>query len=263
MMQLIDTHVHLHWSSFDADRDAVIARAEDAGVVAIVTLATDLASSHRAIELAGRYPIVYAGVGIHPTDVAKATPEQLQEVAELSRHPKVVAIGEIGMDFYWDTSTAALQERFFRAQLEFAAETDLPVVIHNRRAGEAIWSVLEQVPELSLRGVFHCFSEDVSYAQRVLERGFHISFAGNLTYKKNAPVDAARAIPLERLLLETDSPFIPPVPFRGRRNEPAHVKLIAEKHAQIRALPVETVCQVTTDNACRLFALRPAAFKAL
>lgn len=255
-MELIDTHAHLQWHKFDDDREAVIARAEEAGVVAIVTLATDLQTSHDVIGLADKYPIVYAGVGIHPTDVAAAKFSDLQEIAELARHPKVVAIGETGMDFYWDTTTGELQEKFFLAQLELSSELDLPVVIHNREAGQAILRVLARVPDLPLKGVFHCFGESVEYAQIVLARGFHISFTGNLTYKKSTLPDIAKAIPLDRLLLETDSPFMAPAPKRGKRNEPAFVQYIAEKHAELRALPLRTICEATTATARKLFALR-------
>jgi TatD DNase family protein len=254
-MQLIDTHAHLQWPKFDEDRDEVVARAEETGVVAIVTLATDLQTSHKAIELAKKYPLVYAGVGIHPTDVAKAKFEQLQEIAELAKHPKVVAIGETGMDFYRDKTTGVVQEKFFLAQLEMSVELDLPVVIHNREAGQAILKVLEKMPDLLLKGVFHCFGEDVEYVQKVLDRGFHISFTGNLTYKKSPLPEIAKAIPLDRLLLETDSPFMAPVPKRGKRNEPSCVRYIAEKHAEIRGLSVEEICCVTTANARELFGI--------
>ncbi|MFQ5629437.1 MAG: TatD family hydrolase, partial [bacterium] len=175
MLQLIDTHAHLQWPKFDDDRDDVVARAQDAGVAAIVTLATDLETSHKAIALAEKYPLVYAGVGIHPTDVAQAKFAHLQEIAELASHPKVVAIGETGMDFYWDKTTGEIQEKFFLAQLEMSIELDLPVVVHNREAVSAILTVLEKIPDLPLKGVFHCFGENIDYAQKVLDRGFHIS----------------------------------------------------------------------------------------
>lgn len=254
-MQIIDTHAHLQWPKYDDDRDEVVARAEEAGVVSIVTLATDLQTSHKVIELAEKYQIVYAGVGIHPTDVAKAKFEHLQEIIELAKHPKVVAIGETGMDFYWDKTTGEIQEKFFLAQLEMSVELNLPVVIHNREAGQAILKVLEKVPDLPLKGVFHCFGENIAYAQKVLDRDFHISFTGNLTYKKSSLPEISKAVPIDRLLLETDCPFMAPVPMRGKRNEPAYVKFIAEKHAEIRGLSVEEVCRATTANAHELFGI--------
>ncbi|RMD95325.1 MAG: TatD family deoxyribonuclease, partial [Calditrichaeota bacterium] len=189
---------------------------------------------------------------------AQAGPNDLKEIEHLARQPKVVAIGEIGMDFYWETETRQVQENIFLQQLELAAALNLPVVIHNRKAGQAILQVLDQVADLPLRGVFHCFSEDETYAQQVLQRGFHISFTGNLTYKKSTLPGIAKEIPLERILLETDSPFMPPVPKRGKRNEPAFVRYIAEKHAEIRQLALEEVAAVTTKNARALFKLPPA-----
>lgn len=254
-MQLIDTHTHLQWPKFDEDRDAVIERAREAGVAAMLTLATDLTTSYRVIELAERHPDVFAAVGIHPTDAVKAGPDDLARIAELARHPKVVAIGETGMDFYWDKTTGAVQEQLFRAQLELGAQLDLPVVVHNREAGPAILQVLAKAAGLPMRGVFHCFGEDHDYARRVLDYGFHISFTGNITYKNNGLAAVAQVIPLERLLLETDSPFMAPVPHRGQRNEPAYVRYVAEKHAEIRRVPLTEIAAATTANARELFRL--------
>lgn len=252
-LTLVDTHAHLQFDQFDTDRDEVITRAQAAGVQAILTLATDRASCDQVIALAEKYDCVFAAVGIHPTDVAAAKPQDFVDLQELAAHPKVVAIGEIGMDFYRDASTAEIQERAFLQQLELAAEVDLPVVIHNRSAGAAIMQALDKVKHLPLRGVFHCFTESAEYAEEVLRRGFHISFTGNLTYKKSMLPEIARCVPLDRLLLETDSPFMAPVPKRGKRNEPAFVTWIAEKHAESRGMPVEEIGQETSRNAVGLF----------
>lgn len=254
--ELIDTHAHLQWDSFDADRDEVVARAAQAGVTAIITLATDLASSREVLRLAEKYALVFAAVGIHPTEVQDAKEQDLQEIRELAAHPKVVAIGETGMDFYWDQSTAAIQEHFFLAQMRLAAELDLPVVIHNRAAGPAILQVLEKAGELPLRGVFHCFGEDPAYAEMVLGRGFHISFTGNITYKRSELPAVSTAVPLDRLLLETDSPFLAPAPKRGKRNEPAHIVHIAEKHAELRGVALAEIGRRTSENAKKLFRLQ-------
>mgnify|MGYP005725232519 CR=1 FL=1 len=253
LLDLIDTHAHLQWHKFDDDRDEVIARAADAGVTKIVTLATDLASSRRVLELAEQYEMVYAAVGIHPTDAAQAGVNDLNEIQKLAAHPKVVAIGETGMDFYWDKTTGEIQEKSFIRQMEMSVELNLPVVVHNRDAGAAILSALAKVPDLPLKGVFHCFGEDLVYAQKVMDRGFYISFTGNLTYKKSALPEIAGRIPLDKLLLETDSPFLPPVPKRGKRNEPAFVKYIAEKHAEIRGCSFEDIARITSSNASQLF----------
>ncbi len=254
-MELIDTHCHLQFDAFDADRDEVVQRARDAGVQAIVTLATDLSSCSKVLELAETYPDVYAGVGIHPTDVAIYREADVERIRELAKHPRVVAIGEIGMDFYWDRSTADLQRRFFLWQLELAADLNLPVVIHNRRAGSAILDVLNELGALPVKGVFHCYSEGKQYASEVLERGFYISFTGNITYSKSKWPEISKVVPLERLLLETDSPFMTPVPHRGKRNEPAFVKHISEKHAAIREMDINEIAMMTSANARSLFNL--------
>ena len=254
-MELIDTHLHLQLEHFDEDRDVVVERALAAGVTRMITLATDLKTSEQVIALAERYESVFAAVGVHPTDVHKAAGRDYYEIADLSSHEKVVAIGEIGMDFYWDTSHAREQERAFQLQLEMAADLGLPVAIHNRDAGEAILKVLDFVGDGLPQGVFHCFAENGDYARTVLDKGFHISFTGNLTYKKSELPQVAAEVPLERLLLETDSPFLAPVPKRGKRNEPAYVSYIAEKHAEVRNMSIEVLAAATTANAEKLFAL--------
>jgi len=252
---LVDSHCHLQIEQFDADRDQVIERAREAGVCAIITLATDLATSRQVIALAEQYDMVYAAVGIHPTEAAAAGADDLVEIARLAEHPKVVAIGESGMDLYWDTSTEAIQEQFFIRQIELAVEHDLPIVIHNRNAGAAVLRALDNVPHLPVRGVFHCFSEDTDYAREVLRRGFHVSFTGNLTYKKSTLPEVAAMVPLNRLLLETDSPFLAPVPKRGKRNEPAFVQYIAEKHAEIRGVSAQAIAGATRQTANELFGI--------
>jgi len=250
---MIDTHCHLQWEKFNTDRDAVMQRAADAGVTRMITLATNLATSYQVIELAEKYPCVYAGVGIHPTDAVDAGPDDLAEIERLAAHPKVVAIGETGMDFYWDASGRDVQEHFFREHLKLSSKLNMPVIVHNREAGKAIMHVVSSMNDTPLKGVFHCFAEDKAYADAVLRNNFHISFTGNITYKKSNLPEVSRHVPVDRLLLETDSPFLPPVPYRGRRNEPAFVKNIAEKHAEIRGLPVSELCAHTTENAERLF----------
>lgn len=250
---LIDTHVHLQWNKFDEDRGEVIQRAIDAGVEKILTLATDLNSSYRVIELAEHYDAVYAAVGIHPTDAKDAGKNDLDQIADLSSHPKVVAIGETGMDLYWEKESIAAQEYHFRQQMQLAVEKDLPIVIHNRDAGQATLDVLYGFANRKLRGVFHCFAEDQQYAEKVLQLGFYISFTGNITYKKSNLPEVSLIVPLDRLLLETDSPFLAPVPKRGKRNEPAFVQHIAAKHADIRGLSHDEIVEKTGDNARHLF----------
>ncbi|MDZ7291088.1 MAG: TatD family hydrolase [candidate division KSB1 bacterium] len=251
----VDTHAHLQLSDFDADRDEVIRRAFDAGVDKIIVVSTDIASSRQSLQLAEKFSGVYAAVGFHPTDCGKATDHDFALIADLAHHPKVVAIGEIGLDFYWKNVPPEIQQRAFVRQLHLAKELGKPVIIHNRDAGAAILQALQQAGSDHLAGVFHCFSENLEYAQRVLALGCHISFTGNLTYKKSMLPEVAAQVPLERLLLETDAPFMTPVPHRGKRNEPAFAVHIAEKLADIKKIPVAAVAQQTTLNATRLFGL--------
>jgi TatD DNase family protein len=255
----IDTHAHLQISHFDADREAVIQRAFEAGVEKIIVVSTDAASSRQSLQLAEKYPGLFAAVGIHPTDCGKATDEDFAVIAELARHPKAVAIGEIGLDFYWKPFSQETQQRAFIRQLHLAQELRKPVIIHNREAGAAILQTLHNAGINHLSGVFHCFSENGEYVQRVLAFGCYISFTGNLTYKKSTLPDVAAQVPLERLLLETDAPFMAPMPHRGKRNEPAYTVHIAEKLAEIKKLPMEEVARQTTENALQLFKLSAEA----
>ena len=251
----IDTHAHLQLSHFDADRDEMIQRAFDAGVEKIIVVSTDVASSRQSLDLAERFAGLYAAVGIHPTDCAAATENDFALITALARHPKVVAIGEIGMDFYWKPFSLEAQQRAFVRQLHLARELNKPVIIHNREAGAAILQILRDAGINTLSGVFHCFSENVDYAQQVLALGCHISFTGNLTYKKSLLPDVAVNVPLEKIMLETDAPFMAPVPHRGQRNEPAYTVPIAAKLAEIKKIPLVEVARQTTANAVRLFKL--------
>jgi TatD DNase family protein len=252
---LIDTHAHLQLAHFDEDRDAVLQRALDSGVAKIITIGTDLASSRQAIALAERYNGVFAAVGIHPTDCGNATEADYEEIRKLAQHPRVVAIGEIGLDFYWKDVAPEPQRRAFVRQLTLAREMNKPVIIHNREAGEAILQTLREENIHELRGVFHCFSENAEFARRVLDLGSYISFTGNLTYKKSILPEVAAQIPLDRIMVETDAPFMAPVPHRGKRNEPAYVAQIAAKLAEIKKLPAAEIARITAENADRLFGL--------
>jgi TatD DNase family protein len=256
-----DTHCHLTAEQFDADRDAVIQRAIDAGVTRMLTLATDVASSRAAIELAERFANVYAAVGIHPESVTQVETGDLRLLAEFAGHPKVIAIGEIGLDFYWDKTTADLQQTFFEKQLELAAELALPVCIHDRDAHAKIIETLGNFSRRAApsamhapRGVLHAFSGGVEMARAAFDLGYFVSFGGPITFKNNKQSPALiRALPLDKILLETDSPYLTPHPFRGKRNEPAHVKLIAQQIAMLHGLSIEQVAAQTTHNAFELF----------
>ncbi len=255
LASLIDTHAHLQLNHFDADRDAAIQRAHAAGVTAIICISTDVASSRAAIALAEQHTQVYAAVGIHPNDCAATSDDDLKQIAELAQHPKVVAIGETGMDDYWKTVPLPKQAEVFVRQLDLAAQLNKPIIIHNREAGAAIMDTLRAHGVSKLMGVFHCFSEDWNYAEQVLNLGCHVSFTGNLTYKKSKLPEVAKQIPLERIMLETDSPYMTPAPHRGKRNEPAYTVHIAEKLAEIKSVSFAEVCARTTQNAVALFGL--------
>jgi len=252
---MVDTHSHLQLEHFDADRPQVISNAREAGVVAIIVVGTDVSSSRAAIDLAERHPEIYAAVGIHPNDCTETSVRDLAQIAMLAQHGKVVAIGEIGLDNYWKKATPEIQREVFVRQIRMAEQMGKPVIIHNREAGQDILQTLEGEGINQVFGVFHCFAEDEAYSERVLSLGAHISFTGNLTYKKSPLPSVAREIPLDRLLLETDSPFMAPVPLRGKRNEPAQVRLIAEKLAEIKGVRLQEICERTTENAARLFQL--------
>lgn len=259
---LIDTHTHLHDAKFDADREAVIQRMREAGVVAAVTIGTDLAASRAAVELAAWYPDIWATVGVDPHEAAGFTADTLAALRELAESPHVVAIGEIGLDYYWDKAPRPVQAQVFEEQLALARELELPVVIHNRDAHADTLAILRNWaadhPWRGQRplGVLHCFSGDGAMALEAVELGFFISLAGPVTFKNaKRPVAVAREVPLEALVIETDAPYLSPHPFRGQRNEPARVRLIAERIAEIRGIPFTDVAQATTTNACRLFKL--------
>jgi TatD DNase family protein len=271
-LTLVDTHAHLDFSKFDADRPAVIERAKAAGVAAIVNVGTDPASSRQAVGLADRYDSIYAAVGMHPHDAKKLDGAALAELRDLARHPKVVAIGEIGLDYYRNLSPPDVQRRAFQAQLAWAAKLGKPVVIHDRDAHDEILEVLtgwaaslKNSPLAGQLGVLHTFSGDLVMAERALDLGFYISISGPVTYKNARQLpDIVRALPLERLLVETDCPFLAPHPYRGKRNEPAYVHLVAERIAVLRGMPFEELAEATTANAQRLFGfdVGRSAFKA-
>jgi TatD DNase family protein len=260
-LTLVDTHAHLDFSKFDADREAVVERARAAGVAAIVNVGTDLTSSQRAVRLAERYGGIYAAVGVHPHDAKRLDGATLAELRELAQHPKVVAVGEIGLDFYRDLSPRDVQRRAFQAQLAWAAKLGTPVVIHDRDAHDEILEVLSDwaagqrhSPLAGRLGVLHTFSGDLSMAEQAIDLGFYLSIAGPVTYKNARQLpDIVRALPIDRLLVETDCPFLAPHPHRGKRNEPAHVRLVAERIAELKGMSLDALARATTANAQHLF----------
>jgi TatD DNase family protein len=257
---LIDSHAHLDFNDFRDDLDAVLKRAAEAGVTHVVTVGIDVASSRRCIELARKYPNVFATVGIHPHDAEKATDNDWKEFEKLLSEPKVVAIGETGLDFYRNHSSPAAQEKAFLRQLELARERCLPVVIHCREAHEKCMPILRRELSMAggrgseLRGVMHCFSGDAGVAAETLDLGLLISFAGPITYPSANKLRAvAKTIPIDGLLVETDCPYLAPQSVRGKRNEPANVRRVAEELAGVHGHSFEDIARITTMNARRLF----------
>ncbi len=253
VLDLFDTHLHLDDDAFASDAEAVLARARAAGVLGFVTVGTSLPSCHRAVALADRHPDVHAAVAIHPHNAADATPEALDELAALARHPRVVAIGETGLDYYRNFAPREAQMSAFRAHLRLAHERDLPVIVHNRNAAAEVMRVLDEAA--SPRVIMHCFSGSLELAGTCLDRGYFLGLGGPVTYRNARAVDVARFVPPDRLLLETDAPYLPPEPHRGRRNEPAYLPLIAWAIAHARGVSAGTVGELTTVNARTIFRL--------
>ncbi len=253
---LIDSHAHIYYSDYAADFDGMLQRAADAGVAAILVVGTDLKSSRESVELAEKYPQLYASVGIHPHDAEGVTDACYDQIRDLARSSsKVVAIGEIGLDFYRDRSPRPDQERVFRTFLRMAHELDKPVIIHDRDAHRQVLDCLRE--ESSQRGVLHCFSGDVTMAAEALEMGFYISIPGTVTYPANDALrEVVRATSIDRMLVETDCPYLSPVPHRGKRNEPSYVRLAAERVAEVKGLSLDDVARITTKNVRDLFGIR-------
>ncbi|MBN2218342.1 MAG: TatD family hydrolase [Pirellulales bacterium] len=260
-MRLIDTHAHLDDSSFDGDRDAVIERAGAAGLERILCVGISADTSEMAIGLAERYGLVVAAVGIQPNTCVEAAPGDWDRVVRLAGHPRVVALGETGLDRYWDTTPIDVQRDYFDRHLRLSRERDLPVAIHCREAEADVLPMLRQAAACGpLRGLIHAFSGSAAMAEECLSLGLYLSFAGSVTYtnQKFKPLrELAARVPADRLLLETDSPYLTPHPLRGKlkRNEPAQVALIAADLAALRGCPVEELSSQTTANARRLFRL--------
>jgi TatD DNase family protein len=255
---LIDSHAHIQGAEYAEDREAVIARAAEAGVAKIVAVggAGDMSSNTAAITLAGEFAHIYASVGMHPHDAKDVGEEAFSELGELARRPKVVAIGETGLDYHYDHSPRALQRRVFSRFIALARETRLPLIVHEREAASDAVGLLRSEGGGELRGVIHCFTGDYPGAAMYLDLGFYLSFTGIITFKNAASLrEVVRKVPLERMLVETDAPYLTPVPYRGRRNEPAYVRWVAEMIAKIKGIDFTRVAEVTTHNAQVLFKL--------
>ena len=253
---LIDTHCHLDFDRFDDDRDAVVARATEAGVTRIIVPAVNLANCPSVLKLSRQYKNVYAAVGVHPTSTAMWQADWIDTLRDFARHAKVVAIGEIGLDYYWDKSPKDVQQRALKAQLRLADALNLPVILHNRESSADIIRLLAESPLAGKArpGVLHSFSADWATAQAALEMGFYLGFTGPVTFKKADDLRRIVAkVPLNRILVETDAPFLAPQQRRGKRNEPAYVPYMVERMAALHGLETAVFAQHTTRNAERLF----------
>jgi TatD DNase family protein len=253
---LIDSHAHLEMKDFDKDRNRVIARAVEAGVRQIITVATTIPDGHKALDIAQKNESVFLSIGIHPHEAKDIREGDYAELRSLSKEKKVVAFGEIGLDFYRNHSPRQVQLARFRELLRLGKDLQLPIILHDRDAHEEILKILREEGNGRWRGVFHCFSGDVPLAKKVIQMGFFISIPGTVTFSKaTTQQEVVRCIPLEKILLETDCPYLAPEPYRGKRNEPAFIRNTAEKVASLKSLSVEDVCRITSLNARALFGI--------
>jgi TatD DNase family protein len=253
---LFDTHAHLNADQYKEDLHEVMERAKEAGVSNIVVVGFDTQTINRAMELAEAHDYIYTCVGWHPVDAIDMTDDDLKWIAELANHPKVVAIGEMGLDYHWDKSPHDIQKDVFRKQIRLAKKVKLPIVIHNRDATADIVEILREEGAAEVGGIMHCFSGSVEIAKECLDMNFYISLGGPVTFKNaKKPKEVALEIPLDRLLIETDCPYLTPHPYRGQRNEPSYVKLVAEQIAEIKGVTFEEIARATSDNAKKLFGI--------
>ncbi|MBU8908416.1 TatD family hydrolase [Desertibacillus haloalkaliphilus] len=253
---LFDTHVHLNADQFKEDASEVIERANAEGVSHMVVVGFDTETIKGAIKLAETYEFIYAAVGWHPVDAIDMTDADLEWIEELASHPKVVAIGEMGLDYHWDKSPKDVQKEVFRKQIRLAKKVNMPIIIHDREAHQDIVTILKEENAEEVGGIMHCFGGSLEIAKQCMDMNFYISFGGPVTFKNaKKPKEVAKEIPLDRLLIETDCPFLAPHPYRGKRNEPAYVKLIAEQIAELKEVSYEQLSKQTMENAKKLFSI--------
>ena len=247
-----ESHAHYDDERFDDDRDELLASFPAEGIETVVNSSSDIASSRASIALAEKYPFFYASVGVHPHEVSKMREEDIDTLRELSKHPKVVAIGEIGLDFYYDLSPRDDQRYWFKRQLALAEELDMPVIIHSRDASQECFDIISA--SNVRKGVIHCYSGSAPMAQDYADMGFYIGIGGSLTFKNNKKtVEVVEKLPLEKILIETDSPYLAPVPYRGRRNDSRLLKYVVEKISEIKNVPEIDICNIAKNNAIELF----------
>lgn len=251
---LIDSHAHLDDKRFDSDRDMLIKNLKDNGLDLVINIGADLQTSIASVSLAEKYENIYAAIGVHPHSAKEMDNSTIEILKSFAKREKVVAIGEIGLDFHYDNSPRDVQRKWFKEQLKLAKEVDLPVVIHTREASQETFDILKEAQDGKLRGVLHCYSGSVEMALEYIKLGFYISLGGPVTFN-NAKVsrEVAKAVPLDKLLIETDCPYLTPVPYRGKRNEPIFVKYVAETIAEIRGISLEELGEATNRNTKELF----------
>lgn len=255
-MMLFDTHAHLNADDYRDDLEEVIERAGNAGVSDIVVVGFDRPTIERTMELVEKYDHIYGCIGWHPVDAVDCTEEDLQWIEQLCKHPKIVAYGEIGLDYHWDKSPKDIQQRLFREQIRLAKKLRLPIAIHTRDAMEDTVTILKEEHAEEVGGIMHCFSGSVETARECMKMNFYISLGGPVTFKNaKRPKAVAKEVPLDRILIETDCPYLAPHPYRGKRNEPAYVKLVAEQIADIKGVPFKELAEATTKNAKLLFGI--------
>ena len=253
---LFDTHVHLNAEQYEDDLQEVINRALEKGVQNMVVVGFDEPTIKKAIQIAEMYDFIYASVGWHPVDAIDMTDEHLAWIEELAQHPKVVALGEMGLDYHWDKSPKEVQKDVFRRQIRLARKVNLPIIIHNRDATEDVVTILKEEHVEEVGGIMHCFTGSIEVAKQCMDMNMYISFGGPVTFKNaKKPKEVATELPLDKLLIETDCPYLTPHPFRGKRNEPGYVSYVAEQIAELKGITYEELADITTANAKKLFGI--------
>ena len=253
---LFDTHVHLNAEQYEDDLQEVINRALEKGVQNMVVVGVDEPTIKKAIQIAETYDFIYASVGWHPVDAIDMTDEHLAWIEELAQHPKVVALGEMGLDYHWDKSPKEVQKDVFRRQIRLARKVNLPIIIHNRDATEDVVTILKEEHVEEVGGIMHCFTGSIEVAKQCMDMNMYISFGGPVTFKNaKKPKEVATELPLDKLLIETDCPYLTPHPFRGKRNEPGYVSYVAEQIAELKGITYEELADITTANAKKLFGI--------
>ncbi|MGR9541858.1 TatD family hydrolase [Priestia megaterium] len=253
---LFDTHVHLNAEQYEDDLQEVINRALEKGVQNMVVVGFDEPTIKKAIQIAETYDFIYASVGWHPVDAIDMTDEHLAWIEELAQHPKVVALGEMGLDYHWDKSPKEVQKDIFRRQIRLARKVNLPIIIHNRDATEDVVTILKEEHVEEVGGIMHCFTGSIEVAKQCMDMNMYISFGGPVTFKNaKKPKEVATELPLDKLLIETDCPYLTPHPFRGKRNEPGYVSYVAEQIAELKGITYEELADITTANAKKLFGI--------